>query len=535
MPSPPLTLEGWHNFAKQGLSDGPQYQIWQVVGLLIVGYATWGVCISGYRVALHPLAKVPGPRAAALTYWYMIYYEIFLGGQYFKQIQHMHREYGPIVRINPDEVHINDPDFIGEVYPTSLVRKTDKPRWVGWRSGTPHSMVATIRHDTHRMRRASVNNFFSVASISRVEPIFVDRLQRIFRRWSTLKHGEILNMLTVFQAYASDNITTYAFGDCFHFIEEPDWGAKYFSSQEKYFKLTHVFGSFPIVMSIVHNMPKWLLTMFIPDLSSMAEKQNWRVNVVRRIRQSRGPSALNSTIFEGILDSSLPEEEKTDARMAHDAQLIILAGESTTGHSLGAILFELLSHPDIYDKVRWEVLAALSDDDVVPPFAKVQNLQFFNAVIQEGLRLHPGVVSRMARISPDKDITYHDKKRGAAYLIPAGTAASMTALALHTDPDIFEEPLEFKPQRWIDDPKLTRALLAFSRGARNCIGQEFARREMSMILAAILRHYDLYRGQKGPTLELFNTTRERDIVANSEMIIPMPAGDSKGVRVRFRS
>ncbi|KAI0204559.1 cytochrome P450 [Astrocystis sublimbata] len=391
-----------------------------------------------------------------------------------------------------------------------------------------------MRHGTHRLRRSSVNKFFSTASIGSVEPIFKDKLERVLRRWKTLKDGEIVNMFMVFQAYASDNITTYAFGDCLHFTEEGDWGAEHFTSLEKYFKLTHIFGSFPIVMSIVNNTPKWLLSMFIPNLSSMAEKQDWRINVVRRIRQSPNPTALSSTIFEGMLGSSLPEEEKTDARMAQDAQLIILAGEGTTGYSLGAILFELLSHADVYQKVRKEVLMALSEDDMVPSFVKIQNLPYFNAVIQEGLRLHPGVVARMARISPDKDTINHNKKRGTSYVIPAGTTASMTTLALHTDPEIFTNPLTYNPQRWIDDPKLTQTLLTFSRGARICIGQKFARREMSMMLAAILKHYDLYQGQKGPTLELYDTTRERDIVASSEMIIPMPAKGSKGLRVRFR-
>lgn len=58
---------------------------------------------------------------------------------------------------------------------------------------------------------------------------------------------------------------------------------------------------------------------------------------------------------------------------------------------------------------------------------------------------------------------------------------------------------------------------------------------MAIVLATLLNKYDLYRGQEGPTLELYNTIRERDIVANSEMIIPMPAKGSHGLRIRVRS
>ncbi|XXH02877.1 hypothetical protein Hte_009265 [Hypoxylon texense] len=277
---------------------------------------------------------------------------------------------GPIVRINPDEVDFNDPDFIGDIYPSSG-RKTDKPQWMLFQA--PNSMVATRAHDKHRLRQSSIEAFFSTVSIGRAEPLLEKNLERILQRWNGLD-GEVLDMLTVFQAYASDNITTYAFGDCFNFLDDEQWGAEYFSSQEKYFRLTHLFRSFPIVMWLVSSMPTWLMGMFIPNLSSMSEKQQWRIDRVREIRNSPDPNAIRSTIFEGILASSLPEEEKTDARMAHDAQLIVLGGESTTGRAT----------------------------------------------------------------APSRStFTY-------------GTQASMTTFITHTNPNIFEDPYDFHPQRWID-------------------------------------------------------------------------------------
>lgn len=63
----------------------------------------------------------------------------------------------------------------------------------------------------------------------------------------------------------------------------------------------------------------------------MLINQQWWIKRVRQIRSSPNPEDIKNTIFEGILGSSLPDEEKTDARMAHDAQLIGLAGEGTTG------------------------------------------------------------------------------------------------------------------------------------------------------------------------------------------------------------
>ncbi|KAI0114057.1 cytochrome P450 [Nemania sp. FL0031] len=523
-------------WACEGLKNPEHDFAFQAVSLLLIACVTWEFCIGVYRVTFHPLSRIPGPRLAAISYWYEIYYEVVLGGQYFKRIKGMHEEYGPIIRINPDEVHVNDAEFINNIYPTTS-RKTDKPRWVGRRSGTPDSIVATLSHEKHRIRRNSISAFFSAASVGRVEPIIKERLERMLERWSKLGRdgGVVLKMPMVFQAYASDVVTSYAFGGSLGFVDHEDWGEEYFSSQEKYFQLTHIFGAFPIVMSLINNIPSWVMAVFIPNLSAMSEKQEWRVNRVRQIRASPDPNAVKSTIFEGILSSNLPENEKTDARMANDAQLIVLAGESTTGHTLSAILFELLSHPDVYKTAKDEVTLAMPGKNGVASHADVRKLPYLNAVINEGLRLHPGVISRMPRISPDKDIIYYDKKRGKTYVVPAGTPASMTSFVTHSDQELFEEPLQFNPHRWINNPNLSRVTIPFSHGSRNCVGEGIARCEMSMMLATILRHYEIYSGQAGSTLELYDTIRERDIDANSEMIIPMPATGSHGLRVRVRS
>lgn len=61
-----------------------------------------------------------------------------------------------------------------------------------------------------------------------------------------------------------------------------------------------------------------------------------------------------------------------------------------------------------------------------------------------------------------------------------------------------------------------------------------ARREIAVVIATIFRRYDVYKGQEGRTLELYDTERSRDIDANYDMIIPVPAKGSKGLRVRIR-
>jgi hypothetical protein len=103
-----------------------------------------------YRVTVHPLAKFPGPVLAKLTYYYEFYFDGIKKGQYNAEIRRLHEIYGslekleslfsilisdagPIVRVNPDELHCNDPQFLNQVF-AGPGRRRDK--WNYYNNGS---------------------------------------------------------------------------------------------------------------------------------------------------------------------------------------------------------------------------------------------------------------------------------------------------------------------------------------------------------------------------------------------------------------
>lgn len=135
-------------------------------------------------------------------------------------------------------------------------------------------------------------------------------------------------------------------------------------------------------------------------------------------------------------------------------------------------MYELLANPPALARLKAELAAAIPDEAAaIPSFAQVDGLPYFNAVAQEVVRLHPGVMNRQMRVPAEQPVVYRDRRRGGKeYVVPAGALVSMSPLAMHMNPDVFEDPYVFRPERWLEDPKLARAFLGFSRGTRSCLG-----------------------------------------------------------------
>lgn len=190
------------------------------------------------------------------------------------------------------------------------------------------------------------------------------------------------------------------------------------------------------------------------------------------LRNGDSNSARRTIVYE-ILDSKLPPQDKAFQRVFEDVTSVSGAGFETTGSTLRVICFHVFSNPRILRHLREELKSAEAKcpDDVL--LVKVlEKLPYLTATIMEGLRLSPGVATRQARIAPDRDLSY------GKYRIPAGTPVGMTTILMHTDEELYPEPLSFKPERWINDkggkrsPEEMPLYAPFSRGTRVCLGMQ---------------------------------------------------------------
>lgn len=202
----------------------------------------------------------------------------------------------------------------------------------------------------------------------------------------------------------------------------------------------------------------------------------------------KGGSINHPTIFQKIVESDLPAEEKDTNALFENAVLFLFAGFETTGYTLTLATYHVLTNSSIKDRLKREVLAAWPDADEIPPWAYLEKLPLLNAVLKESLRLGSGVLSRLSRVDNHKAIQFE------GWTIPPGTPVSMSQPLIHSNPDIFPDPGKFDPDRWLraENPKaLEQFLVPFSAGSRGCIGSSLAMAELHIAFATVIRRFDM--------------------------------------------
>lgn len=179
-----------------------------------------------------------------------------------------------------------------------------------------------------------------------------------------------------------------------------------------------------------------------------------------------------------------------------------------------------------------------------PSLSQLEQLPYLTAIIQEALRLSYGVSTRLQRIP--HEVLQFQAPDGRSWIIPAGTPVSMTSVLLHHNESIFPDSKAFSPERWLENPRLDKYLVAFSKGSRNCLGMNLAYAEMRLCLSSIFRKFGSEelrasglmdeRAAKDDlgVLRLFQTTI-KDVEILADGFIPLHDKSTNGIHIQVES
>jgi cytochrome P450 len=163
------------------------------------------------------------------------------------------------------------------------------------------------------------------------------------------------------------------------------------------------------------------------------------------------------------------EHRKDDAVLARELRGTVLAGYETTAVTLSWIA-EFVSHsPRVLSELQRSVEAG--DDS------------YLDAVIYEVMRLRPAVPATARRVLRDSVLN--------GIRLPKGTVVVIPILAVHERPDIYDDPLAFRPERFLDTPPGTYTWLPFGAGAHRCLGAKLATFEARVLFRTLLQNRSL--------------------------------------------
>ncbi len=279
-----------------------------------------------------------------------------------------------------------------------------------------------------------------------------------------------VTMTHAFVALTLDIISRVCFGFSYGLLENGDFARNWYQDIVAASASVHVMKQFPSVFRLISHFPRFASRSATNSMTAIERRRQELTDKVAAVVNShaRGekPAADSITVFHAMLDADVPQQEKSIARLAEEAHTLTGAGSITTSTALDTTFYHLLQDQVHMERLFTELQAAMPNPEIILPEADLQKLPFLTAVICEGLRLSKSVTHRLARISPDEDLTY----RGV--VIPRGVPVGMTALNTLEHPSIFPDPHAFNPQRWLplDVPetrRLRKSLVVFG-AERGC-------------------------------------------------------------------
>jgi cytochrome P450 len=251
---------------------------------------------------------------------------------------------------------------------------------------------------------------------------------------------------------------------------------------------------------------------FGPYARFMRQMRELRVFVddqLERTRARGGGDDILSLMLEARYDDGSAMD---DDAIFDQLRTLLVAGHETTAIALAWAMGFVLGDPQIESRLQDELEAcdAAPESWIFQPYLK--------AVCEESLRLYPVVteVLRTLQVPFEMD----------GWTVPAGRSVGASIITAHRDPDVYEDPLAFSPERFVGKTFGPDVYLPFGGGTRRCIGAAFALYEMRVILATLLTEASFERASTEPLRAV-----RRSITVAPACGVPLVRRDRERTRV----
>jgi len=253
-------------------------------------------------------------------------------------LQRLLTHQGPIVRINPDELHCADPYFVEEIYTSSPNRIRDKWQHQLNTGGAGPVMVtafSTVPHELHRSRRAPFARFFSRQQMVKLESEVLDFAQLTVDKLLRSSGKEPFNIKEAFNCFTADVISQYAFGESMGFVAQEKWEPNLATQANSFFKSAYMMRHNALARTMSQVLP--LMADYLgEDVRSVMRQMNV---IIPGYIKSALENPDNGRVFADLMkDREMDDGEMSMYRLSGEGFNFLLAGTETTAVSLSTYL-----------------------------------------------------------------------------------------------------------------------------------------------------------------------------------------------------
>ena len=166
--------------------------------------------------------------------------------------------------------------------------------------------------------------------------------------------------------------------------------------------------------------------------------------------------------------------------------IFIFAGFETSSYTLSNFAYQMAAHPEVQKRVLREVDENQKKFGGRVDHESIQELPYITACINETLRLSPTIL-RLERCCT-QDWTHPD----TGFQVKKGQLVQVPLWALHLNPDTYENPHEFRPERFVNAGSLSDSVthIPFGIGPRNCVAMRFALESLKLSILHIFKEFE---------------------------------------------
>ncbi|XP_021893985.1 cytochrome P450 93A3-like [Carica papaya] len=217
--------------------------------------------------------------------------------------------------------------------------------------------------------------------------------------------------------------------------------------------------------------------------------------VKRKRKESSNGNNPRKDVLESLLD--IYEDSSSEIKLTREnVKALIMnllgAGTDSIAFAIEWAFSELINNPEVMEKARKEIDSVVGKTRIVEE-TDIPNLPYIQAIVKESLRLHPTGPLFSRESSEECTIK--------CYKIPAKTKLIVNIWSINRDPNHWENPLEFRPERFINEEWNEKkqfmdvrgqcfSLLPFGAGRRSCPGSFLALQVMMTTLGAMVQCFE---------------------------------------------